>query len=113
MGKRKSEIFTVAESVVNWFEANNHSLIPRDNTNDIANRPKPGGERSGQPNIADVATNDPGITSWPKDVKRTEPPAKVAIPVGTTIEEEPRPPQLLSWTSRRGQLSKHFGSYYR
>ena len=44
MDKKKSEIFTVAESVVNWFETTNQSLIPNENTNEIANRTETGGE---------------------------------------------------------------------
>ena len=92
MGKRKSEIFTVAESVVNWFEASNHSLSPNKSTNEIANRTETDGEGFVQPNTDDVAANGPGITSWPKAVEETEPPAEVAVPTGTTIGRETETP---------------------
>ena len=108
MGKRKSKIFTVAESVVNWFEANNHSLIPNGSTNEIVNRPETVGDGLVQPNTADVAANGPGITSWPKAVEETEPPAKVAVPIGTTFGRGTEAPSSIEVDEWEGPTRQAF-----
>lgn len=66
MGKRKAEIFTVADSMVNWFEASNHNIAPTQITKGVAIRSEIGGEVAGQANVAEVAANGIEVTNWPK-----------------------------------------------
>ena len=108
MCKRKLEIFTVAESVVNWFEASNHSLIPNESTNEIAHRTKTGGEGLVQPNTTDVAANGPGITNWPKAVEETKPPAEVVVPAGTTVGRGTKSPSTTEVDEQEGPARQAF-----
>ena len=108
MGKRKSEIFKVAESVVNWFEAGNHSLIPNESTNEIANRTETGGEGLVQPNTTDVAANGQGITSWPKAVEETESLAEVVVPAGTTVGRGTETPSTTEVNEQVGPTRQAF-----
>lgn len=108
MGKRKSEIFTVAKSVVNWFEASNHGIISRDIINDITDRPKPVGEGSVQPNIADVAASDPWLNNRPQDANGIESLAEVAILAGTLIEERAEIPAATELDEQEGPAKQTF-----
>ena len=92
MGKRKANIFNVAESVVKWFEASSHSIAPTEITKGVANRSEIRGEVAGQSNVAEAAANGIEATSWPKATPEGETSAEVANPGGTEVVGEPGPP---------------------
>ena len=57
MAKRKADIFTVAESVTNWFEASSHNITTTYTTEVNANRSEFGGTEACKSNVAEIAAH--------------------------------------------------------
>lgn len=86
MGKRKAEVFTVLESVGNWFEARPYSPAPLDGSAELTNRPKIIDEALVQPDDLSEATKGPGLAGHPTGADEEEPVSDVAYSGGTTVE---------------------------
>ena len=108
MGKSKSEIFTVTESVGNWFEVSNHSLFALDGPTEIANRPELGSEALVQANGTEVATNGPEATGCPTGVKGLEPSTEVVRPGGTEVGEGAETPLAIELDESKGSAHQAF-----
>lgn len=90
MGKRKSETFTVCESVSNWSETRPHSPSTPDGSAEIASRTGLVNEALVQANGPAESINDPGLTARPTGLDNGEPAADAASP-GVTEEETEGP----------------------
>ena len=82
MGKRKAYIFTVVESVNNWFDASNHDLVGLEGPAALGNQPKISEETAVQTNGIEVAAASPRLIGVTAGEGSVGPAAEVAPPGG-------------------------------
>ena len=87
MGKRKAEVFTVLESVGNWFEARPYSPAPLDGSAELTNQPENIEGTLVQANDLVEAAKGPELAGHPTGVDKEEPVSDVAYPGGNPGEE--------------------------
>ena len=87
MGKRKGEVFTMLESVDNWFKARPYSPTPLDISAELTNRTEIIEGTLVQANDLVEAAKGPELAGHPTGVDKEEPAFDVAYPGGTTGEE--------------------------
>ena len=85
MGKRKVDIFTVVESINNWFEANNHDLTIPEGSAELGNQSGPN-EDAVQAKGIEADESGPRLIGFTVDVGSGTSAAEVAPPGGLELE---------------------------
>lgn len=86
MGKRKAEVFTVVESVGNWFKARPYSPERIDKSTDMPTITGPVDNAWARTAELAETTNHPGLTDYPTVTDNEDPAADMAPPCVTPVE---------------------------
>ena len=112
MGKRKVDIFTVVESINNWFEANNHDLTIPEGSAELGNQSGPN-EDAVQAKGIEADESGPRLIGFTVDVGSGTSAAEVAPPGGLELEGGTTDPFGLRWTIPLSLLKRYSGDCYR